>query len=485
MSLSWPSCRSFACVATLAACIALLLTPPSALLAADPPPAAAPPNIVFIYADDMGWGDIACHGTSWLETPNLDRLAREGIDFHQFNVLSPVCSPSRAAAMTGRFPSRYCIYTAFGSPESNRAQGMADWLDPKAPTLPRFLQSAGYRTAHVGKWHMGSGDLPGAPAMEEYGIDESMVYHGPGPRLSKRQVAKSAVRFIENLQSKQPFFLNVWIPQTHLLLQPSQASMDHFRNLDPRRQVYAATVYEADQTVGRVLEALRAADIEKNTIVLFSSDNGPAGAEWQPQARPPRPEDGTVNKGFGIAYSVGSTGGLRGRKAHLYEGGVRTPFLVRWPGKAPAGTVNDTTVFTAVDLLPTLCAAAGMTVPAEYPGDGENLLGALQGEPIRRTTPLFWHVLAGATNDRSGRRPSLAMRDGDWKLYVSGDGSHPELYDLATDRSESNDVCKQHPDVVGRMTKAMMAWKATLPTKPNPACVAPAMPPHRKQEPAE
>jgi N-acetylgalactosamine-6-sulfatase len=452
--------------------------------AAEPPP-AAPPNIVFIYADDMGWGDLACHGTSWLKTPNLDRLARDGIDFHQFNVLSPVCSPSRVAAMTGQFPSRYCIYTAFGSPETNRTQGMADWLDPQAPTLPRFLQSVGYRTAHVGKWHMGSGDLPGAPVMEAYGIDDSMVYHGPGPRLSKRQVAGSAVQFIENLQSKQPFFLNVWIPQTHLVLQPSQASMDQFQDLDPRRQVYAATVYDADHTVGRVLEALRAAGVEENTIVLFSSDNGPAGVEWQPQARPPRPEDGTMEKGFGKYYSVGSTGGLRGRKAHLYEGGVRTPLLVRWPGKAPAGTINDTTVFTAVDLLPTLCAAAGMSLPAAYRGDGENLLPAWLGEPVRRTTPIFWHVQGGAANIRPEHRGSYAVRDGDWKLYVSGDGSRAELYDLATDRSESKDVSQQHPDIVGRMTAATLAWKATLPDKPNPACVAPAIPPHRKQEPAQ
>lgn len=449
------------------------------------PPPAAPPNIVFIYADDMGWGDLACHGTSWLKTPNLDRLARSGIDFQQFNVLSPVCSPSRVAVMTGQFPSRYCIYTAFGSPETNRAQGMADWLDPQAPTLPRFLQSAGYRTAHVGKWHMGSGDLPGAPVIEAYGIDASVVYHGPGPRLAKRQVAASAVQFIENLQSKQPFFLNIWIPQTHLVLQPSRASMDLFQDLDPRRQVYAATVYDADQTVGRVLEALRAAGVEENTIVLFSSDNGPAGVEWQPNARPPRPEDGTMEKGFGKYYSVGSTGGLRGRKAHLYEGGVRTPLLVRWPGKAPAGTINDTTVFTAVDLLPTLCAAAGMTLPAAYRGDGENLLPAWLGEPVRRTTPIFWHVQGGAANIRSKKTGSYAMRDGDWKLYVSGDGSRAELHDLATDRSESKDVSQQHPGIVGRMSAAITAWKATLPDKPNPACVAQTVPADRKPEPAQ
>jgi len=447
------------------------------------PPSAARPNIVFIYADDMGWGDLACHGTPWLKTPNLDRLARDGIDFHQFNVLSPVCSPSRVAAMTGQFPSRYCIYTAFGSAETNRARGMADWLDPQAPTLPRFLRSVGYHTAHVGKWHMGSGDLPGAPVMEAYGIDASVVYHGPGPQLSKGQVAGSAVKFIQNLRSKQPFFLNVWIPQTHLFLQPSQASMDQFQELDPRRQVYAATVYDADQTVGGVLEALRAAGVEENTIVLFSSDNGPAGSEWQPEARPPLPEDGTMEKGFGLYYSVGSTGGLRGRKADLYEGGVRTPFLVRWPGKAPAGMVNDTTVFTAVDLLPTLCAAAGMSLPAGYRGDGENLLPALRGEPVRRTTPVFWHFQRGAARGRSEKWASYAMRDGDWKLYVSGDGSRAELHDLATDRGESKDVSRQHPDIVGRMSKTIADWKVTLPDKPNPACVAPAMAPHHKPEP--
>ena len=440
-------------------------------LAAQPPAGSGrPPNIVFIYADDMGWGDIACHGTSWLKTPNLDWLARNGVDFHQFNVLSPVCSPSRAAAMTGRFPSRFCIYTAFGSPETNRVRGMADWLDPQAPALPRLLRSTGYRTAPVGKWHMGSGDLPGAPSMEAYGIDESRVYHGPGPQLSKREVADWAVRFIENLKAKQPFFLNVWIPQTHLMLQPSQAALNEFRDLDPRRQVYAATVYDADQTVGRVLEALRSAGVEENTIVLFSSDNGPAGIEWQPNARPPSPEDGTVEQGFGMYYSVGSTAGLRGRKAHLYEGGVRTPFIVRGPGKAPGGTINDTTVLTAVDLLPTLCAAAGITVPAADRGDGENLLPAWLGEPVRRTAPIFWHIQAGG-NGRTDQWASYAMRDGDWKLYLSGDGKRAALHDLATDRSESKDVSQQHPDIISRMTAALTAWKGTLPDRPNPACI--------------
>jgi N-acetylgalactosamine-6-sulfatase len=183
-------------------------------------------------------------------------------------------------------------------------------------------------------------------------------------------------------------------------------------------------------------------------------------------------------------YSVGSTGGLRGRKAHLYEGGVRTPFLVRWPGKAPAGTVNDTTVFTAVDLLPTLCAAAGITVPAAARGDGENLLPAWKGKPIPRSTPIFWHALADSKNPRSQQWASHAMRDGDWKLYVSRDGSRTELYDLASDRGELQDVGDQHPNIVARMSAAITAWKATLPDKPNPTCVAQAASEHGRQQSA-
>ena len=453
---------------TLTLLLSLFLTPLSALRAAETAQSAKP-NIVFIYADDWGWGDLACHGNTWQKTPNIDRLAREGLSFHQFNVLSPVCSPSRVAATTGQFPARYSFLHALSTPEANRKTGQPDWLDPKAPTLFRFLKAAGYRTAHVGKWHMGKAS--DGPQMSAYGVDVSAVYHGPGPQLGKGEVGKYAVKTIEELKQRQPFYLNVWIPQTHLAIQPSQASMDLFKDLDPQRQAYAAWIYEGDQIVGQVLDALRKAGLEQNSIVLFSSDNGPAGQEWKPDARPPTPEDGNVKKGFGKYYSVGSTGGLRGRKAYLFEGGVRTPFIVRWPGHVPAHATNETTVLTAADLLPTLCAAAGATLPADYRGDGENLLEAWRGKAVSRTKPIFWKVPCGTPNPRSQQWAAFAMREGEWKLYADNAGKRTELYNVVQDRAETKELSRQNPELIARMTQALIAWKETLPKTPNLDCV--------------
>lgn len=464
---------------SLSLLITLFLTPLAALCAAETTQSTKP-NIVFIYADDWGWGDLGCHGNTWQKTPNIDRLAREGISFRQFNVLSPVCSPSRVAATTGQFPARYSFLYALSTPEANRKIGQPDWLDPKAPTLFHFLKAAGYRTAHVGKWHMGKDS--NAPQMSAYGVDVSTVYHGPGPQLGKGEVGEYAVKYIEELKQRQPFYLNVWIPQTHLSIQPSQASMDLFKALDPQRQAYAAWIYDGDQIVGQVLDALRKAGLEQNTIVVFSSDNGPAGQEWKPDARPPTPEDGNMKKGFGMYYSVGSTGGLRGRKAHLFEGGVRTPFIVRWPGHVPANTTNETTVLTAVDLLPTLCAAAGAVLPDDYRGDGENLIEAWQGKAISRTKPIFWKVPAGSRNPRSEQWAAFAMRDGEWKLYTDTEGKRVELYNVVQDRAETKELRRKHPELIARMTQALTAWKETLPKTPNPDCVTRDMAPKGQTE---
>jgi len=456
---------------TLAVITALLLAPLTFLYAADAP--KQKPNIIFIYADDLGWGDISCHGAEpWLKTPNIDRLASEGIDFAQFNVLSPVCSPSRVAAMTGRFPSRYGINNVFNSQTlgPKKSGTMPDWLDPKAPMLPRFLKTAGYYTAHFGKWHMGAEPrlAPDAPEMSAYGIDESKVYHGPGPGIDQHKIGIEAAQAIERMKGKQPFFLNVWIHETHTRHFPTQESMDHFKDLDPRRQVYAAVLREADLNVGRVLDALKKAGLEQNTIVIFSSDNGPAGMPVADGDRAPGPDDGDMKKGFDIFYSVGSAGGLRGRKTHLYEGGVRVPFIVRWPGHIPAGTKNDATVFSTVDLLPTLCAAAGVKLPAEAASDGANLLDAFHGKPVRRNKPLFWkHYVVGKADDTW---PAWAMREGDWKLLMDPSGQRIALYDLAKDRAEQTDVSTANADVVGRMKPQLMNWIKTLPTSPDPSC---------------
>jgi len=446
--------------------LALLLSV-SAVAAGKP----MPPNIVFIFADDWGWGDLASHGHPWLKTPHLDRLAREGTDFHQFNVLNPVCSPSRAAAMTGMFPSRFGIHQHFAAPAQNLARTMPDWLDARAPTIARFLQQAGYRTAHFGKWHLTNRNTHGAPAPTAYGFDEFAVFNGGAETASAdlHATPENAARFIA-ANKDRPFYLNVWLHESHLPHVPTKASLEKWQHLDEQKRVYAAVITDGDNAVGRVLDALEAAGVAHNTLVIFSSDNGPetTAAKTQQSSR----DDDAGVAGYGGYYSVGSSGGLRGEKRSLFEGGVRVPFLVRWPGHTPASTINTTTVLTAVDLLPTVCAAAGITLPSDYRGDGENLLAALQGQPVKRTKPVFW-AWTGKAADPDWW-PRLAVRDGDWKLLLTDSAKRVALHRLSTDRAEAVDVARDHPEIVARLTQLALAWHATLPTTVDPSCISTA-----------
>ncbi len=444
----------------------LLFTPLAALNAADEP--AKKPNIIFIYADDWGWGDLGCHGSTWLKTPNLDRLASQGTDFQQFNVLNPVCSPSRTAVMTGMYPARFSVHQHFAAPAQNHERGMPDWLDPKAPSLPRFLKQAGYRTAHFGKWHLTNRETESAPKPEAYGYDEALVFNGGAGWESAdlHATAANTVAFIKANKTK-PFFINAWIHESHTPHVPTAKSIEQWKHLDPHKQVYAAVITDGDNAVGKILDALKAEGLEENTIVMFSSDNGPehTAANDSPQKTDP---DAQVT-GYGTFYSVGETGGMRGRKRSLFEGGVRVPFIVRWPGHTAAGTKNETTAFTAVDLLPTLCAAAGVTLPVDYQSDGENLLDAFNSKTISRTRPIFWEWLGMKTEPDYW--PRLAVRAGDWKLVMTEDARRVELHQLTHDRAEATDVSRDRPDIVARLTKLAMDWKATLPTKPNLECM--------------
>ena len=220
-------------------------------------PAASKPNVVFIFADDWGWGDLSSHGHPWLKTPHLDRLAREGTDFHQFNVLNPVCSPSRAAAMTGMFPSRFGIHQNFATPSENFVRGMPDWLDARAPTVARFFQQAGYRTAHFGKWHLNDRETRGAPAPDAYGFDKFAVFNGGADTASAglRATPDNAVEFIV-AHKDRPFFLNVWLHESHLPHVPTEASLEQWKHLDEQQRVYAAAW--GDHDLGR--DAKRAGD---------------------------------------------------------------------------------------------------------------------------------------------------------------------------------------------------------------------------------
>lgn len=278
------------------------------------------------------------------------------------------------------------------------------------------------------------------------------------------------MRFIRE-SKERPFFVNVWIHESHTPHRPTKESMEKWKHLDEQKQVYAAVITDGDNDVGKVLAALKDTGVENNTIVLFSSDNGPESTGTVKKIGRPAPDG---SQAYDTFYSVGSSGGLRGRKRSLFEGGVRVPFIVRWPGHIPAGAKNDKTVVTAVDLLPTLCAAAGVKLPADYKGDGENLVDAFHGKPITRTRPIFWEWRG--PNPEPDWWPRLAVRDGDWKLTMTEDAKRIELHQLINDRAEAKDVAKDYPDIVARLSKLALDWKATLPEKPNPECISKEQP---------
>jgi arylsulfatase A-like enzyme len=422
------------------------------------------PNIVFIYADDWGWGDLSCHGNTWLQTPNLDRLFSEGTEFPQFNVMNPVCSASRVALMTGRYPARYSVHQHLASPELNRKMNQVDWLDPQAPTLAKFLRQAGYRTGHFGKWHLTNNQTQEAPLPEAYGYQTNSVFNGGAGWRSAglHDTAADTIAFIKKCKG-QPFFANVWIHESHTPHMPTEESMKKFAHLDEQKQVYAAVITDGDNQVGQLLDALKEMGLEENTIVMFSSDNGP-------ESTAKSPNDDKFAQGYGLYYSVGETGGLRGQKRSLFEGGVRVPFAVRWPGHVRAGLKNETTVLSTVDMLPTLCAAAGVALPADYQGDGENMLSAFKGELVKRTRPLFWEWRGYAGTPDLW--PGLAVREGDWKLMTTYDGTRVELHRISTDRAESENLAAQYPEVVARLQKMAFEWKESLPKDPDPACIS-------------
>ncbi len=393
--------------------------------------AQQPPNVVFIYADDLGYGDLGCYGSP-IKTPNLDGMAADGVRFTQFYSANPVCSPSRAALLTGRYPTRV------GVPRVLFPQDTTG-LDTSERTLADVLKTRGYRTMCIGKWHLGHTGpyLPTSRGFDSYfGIpysndmtprplmrDTAVIEEPAALDTLTRRYTEEAARFIEASKGR-PFFL--YMPHTfpHIPL----AASTRFRGTSAAG-LYGDVVEELDWSVGEVLGALRRAGVERNTLVVFSSDNGP--------------------------WYEGSPGRLRGRKGSTYEGGVREPFIARWPGRIPAGRVCGG-VASTIDVLPTLAGLAGASLPAK-PLDGVDIWPLLSGvrAQVDRAQPLLyfddWHI--------------QCARWGRWKLHVAryntpayspapagGRLNLPlrtlELYDIENDPDESYDVAPSHPDVV-------------------------------------
>ncbi|MDA2930903.1 sulfatase-like hydrolase/transferase, partial [Acidobacteria bacterium AH-259-O06] len=433
-------------------------------MGAQPKQAPAKPNIIFIFADDLGWGDLGCYGHRQIQTSNLDRLAEEGTLFTQFYVNSAVCSPSRTAFMTGNFPARHRVHGHFAQAQRNQARGMPNWLDPAATTVTKLLKQSGYQTGHFGKWHLGSG--PGAPDPGDYGIDVHRTTNSNGPGWDQNDpyfrakstalIVEETIRFIE-ANRDQPFYVNLWTLVPHATLHPTEEEMKPYRRLGPAKvpykgamQIYYASVTALDREIGRLLQKLDELGLARNTIVFFSSDNGP--------------EDIHIRN---ASHSgVGSPGPLRGRKRSLYEGGTRMPFIVRWPNRVPAGRVDDTSVLTAVDFLPTLCKLAGIELPAGTNLDGEDVSDVLLGRPRARTKPILWEWRFNIAGHPLNRSPMLAIRQGNWKLLMNPDRSRLELYDIPRDASELNNQADRYPQVVKRLSQTVLSWHKTLPKGP-------------------
>lgn len=421
--------------------------------------AASQPNIIFIFADDWGYGDMSLHGSDWVQTPHLDQMAAEGIDFQNFTVNSPVCSPSRVAVMTGKFPARFSIHQHFAGSGLNARRGMPDWLDPQAPMLPRLLQNAGYRTGHFGKWHIGRAE--DSPTEDQYGYDDYATFNGSGTK----EIAKEGLASVDHAEifitenKDHPFFVNLWLHETHLAHFPQDRYMEKFKDLDEQKRVYASVIAEGDEGVGRIFRLLQQLNLDEKTLVVFSSDNGPEATRG-----PEHKFHNNSKVGLGGYYSVGESGGLIGQKRSLYAGGVRVPFVVRWPGVVPAGKVDRGSVLTAVDLLPTFLEVAGVELPADFEPDGQSAFSAFKGEPIHRTQPIFWEWRGGLSKDYTW--PTLGVRDGRWKLLLNDELERVELYDIDADWAESKNLAKTFPQEAERLVAMIHDWKRALPAAP-------------------
>ncbi len=454
---------------TAALVLALLGLAPSSLVAAAPRP-----NVLIILVDDMGWGDLGANGGAGVPTPRMDQLAREGMRATQFYVASPICSPSRCGIITGQFPARWRLTSFLQTREGNRECEQVDFLDPRAPSMPRAFKAAGYSTAHVGKWHLGGGrDVTNAPKFAAYGYDIGLgTYESPEPAAGlglktmpwgtnrepqqvfrhdrTRWMVDATLAFIMN-NAGRPWFVNLWLDDVHTPHRPSdeQRAGDTGDTGNPN---YRAVLRETDRQIGRLLDRLEKLQLATNTIVILTGDNGPEPS-----------------------FERKRTGGLRGMKTSLYEGGIRTPFVVRWPVGIPAGTTNDSTVISSLDFFPTLCALAGVPAPEGVTFDGENLSAVFRGGKSARTKPLFWEYGRKPAPANAGIRafpyprepgaksPNVAVRDGDWKLLINASGSGVELYNLANDPNETTNLATEKPDVARRLGAAALDWRKSMP----------------------
>ena len=429
------------------------------------------PNVLFILIDDMGWMDLGCQGNKNLRTPNIDNLAKGGMRFTDAYAPAPVCSPTRAAIITGQSPARLQITNHLPhqdrfTPKDSKLlpAKMLNHLSLESETLAeRLKKDAHYATAFIGKWHLYTGrDKKYNPLNQGFDINIGVCSYGGPPTFFDpyridflpdrkegeylpNRLADEAIAFISEQNSKdKPFFVALWNYTVHWPMEAPDKLVEKYKNLPVkgyRDHRYAAMIEAMDIAIGKVLKSLDDLNIAEETLVIFTSDNGPFGG-------------------------VGDASPLRADKGHLYEGGIRVPLIVRWPGKVEAGAVEETPVILT-DLHPTILSATGLDLNSTIPNDGHNLLPLLKGKEKLKNRAVYWHYPNFAFH-RDNRLGS-AIREGDHKLIHFYDTDSVELYNLKNDIGEKNDLSGKMPQLASRLKNKLKVWLqdsgAVMPTK--------------------
>jgi arylsulfatase A len=405
------------------------------------------PNIVFILADDLGWNDLGCYGRKEHHTPNLDQLAREGSRFTCAYAAQPICSPSRAAILTGKAPARLRLTTYLpGRADCNSQKLLHPIINQHLPleekSVAEYLRDAGYATGYIGKWHLGNkGFLP-----TEQGFD---FYHA-GDAVTKPSAAeggkgeydltRQAIQFIETNRAR-PFFLYLAHNSPHI---PYSARADLVeKNKAAFEPVYAGLIETLDDSVSLVLKKIDQTGLSGRTLVIFTSDHGGLHVP-----------EGTHRR---ITHNTP----FRAGKGFLYEGGLRVPLIVRWPGKVPAGKVVEIPV-NNTDWLPTFLELAGVSVPPDL--DGMSILPILLGRDQSQERTFYWHY-PHYTNQ--GSQPAGAIRKGKWKLIENYEDGRLELYELSADIAEKNDLAVREPNRAASMQRELVRWRDQVSAQTN------------------
>lgn len=414
-------------------------------------------NIIIIYVDDMGYSDLSCYGGDFVKTENIDRIAQEGIRFTQYYTAAPISSASRTGLTTGMYPTRWGIRSFLQTKEGNRKNIQNDFLSDKAPSMARALKQNGYATAHFGKWHMGGGrDVDNAPSIHNYGFDEyASTWESPDPdklitasdwiwsdQDSIKRWDRTAyfvdrtLDFIQRNPNK-PCFINLWLDDVHTPFVPNPDDMETKRGDWEKREAFRFVLKDLDDQMGRLIDGLKSLGVDENTLVIFTSDNGP-----------------------NPSYGVERTKGLRGRKGTLYEGGIRMPFIVRWPSVIAPGQINEKAVLGSVDIYPTLCSIVGSSLAADFCLDGEDRSQViLKNKLEERNAPLFWEFSSKKKDSPIDEPvPQVAVRWKEWKLLVFIDGSEVELYNMENDREEKKNVAEENKSITERLTFEALRW---------------------------